>query len=245
MRFTLPTWVLLPGLVLAVAVLVGLGWWQWSRHLDARATERQYDERLAEPAQRIGTASDAAGVELDFRRVALTGTWDPAHAMTIVSRVREARLGEELVEPLILADGTAVLVDRGWYPLEERDAVRAALLAESSGTVDGLARLDEGQARQNREGDWSGFDVAGMAATLPYEVAPWAVVAGEESGGATSAAGPFPLTGWERYGTQIPHVQYALTWWGLAAAFIAMAVVRARTRATSSAGARSDATSAL
>jgi surfeit locus 1 family protein len=244
MRFTLPNWVLLPGLVLAVAVLLGLGWWQWSRHLDAQALERQYDERLALPPQPIATTSDTEGVDLDFRRVTVVGTWDPEHALTIVSRVRDSQLGEELVEPLLLADGSAVLVDRGWYPLEARDEVRATLLADTSGNVAGLARLETGHARQNTEGGWSGFDVASMGATLPYPVAPWAVLAGEESTG-DSATGPYPQTGWERYATQIPHVQYALTWWGLAAAFIAMAVVRARSRGGAGASSGSDASSAL
>lgn len=245
MRFTLPNWLLLPGLVLSIVVLVGLGWWQWSRHLDAQAVEERYDERLALPAQRIESASDASGVDLDFRRVTLVGTWDAEHAMTIVSRVRASRLGEEMVEPLVLADGTAVLVNRGWYPLEERDATRAALLADSTASLDGLARLEVGRGRLNSNGDWSGFDVDAMASTLPYEVASWGVIAGSENSNATGANGPYPLTGWERFANTIPHVQYALTWWGLAAAFVAMVVVRARARASSNTESRSDPSAAL
>lgn len=239
MRFTMPSWVLVPAIALALAVLVGLGWWQWSRHLSRQDLEASFARRIA--AEPLGEAAPATPLpDLDFQRVALEGSWEHEQAMTLINRVRGTRRGEELVEPLRLADGRAVLVNRGWYPVEEREAVRAALFADLEGEAAGIARLEPGRGRRGDDGGWTAFDVARMASSVPGAIEDWGVIAGEQVEGAASSAPPFPVTGWRAYESTVPHVQYALTWWALAAALLVTVAARfgplARRRAGRSSG---------
>ena len=46
----------------------------------------------------------------------VTGRYDPQHEILARARTVNGRVGFEIVTPLVLADGTAVLVDRGWVP---------------------------------------------------------------------------------------------------------------------------------
>jgi cytochrome oxidase assembly protein ShyY1 len=41
-----------------------------------------------------------------------------------------------------------------------------------------------------------------------------------------SRADSYPIGGWTRFQNTVPHFEYALTWWGLAAALVATAVAR-------------------
>jgi cytochrome oxidase assembly protein ShyY1 len=52
----------------------------------------------------------------EWRRVTATGTYDTAHEVLVRNRSADGQNGLEVVTPLVLADGTAVLVDRGWIP---------------------------------------------------------------------------------------------------------------------------------
>ena len=48
--------------------------------------------------------------------VTVTGRYDPAHEILARVRTLHDNVGFEVITPLVLADGTAVLVDRGWIP---------------------------------------------------------------------------------------------------------------------------------
>jgi cytochrome oxidase assembly protein ShyY1 len=227
--FRAPSWLLLPLIVVAVVTLVALGFWQWGRYWDKQDLEAQYDARTDAPPLEFGAATALTPEEVDFHRVSLDGRWDSEHVLAITSRFRDGIRGEELVVPLVAGDGTAVLVDRGWYPLEEREAVLAALSSEETTHVEGLARwAEDGGGRQTTEGGWNRFDPATMAATLPYAAEPWGVIEGEERTDSVlpSSADAYPLGGWVRYDNTVPHFEYALTWWGLAGVLVVTAVAR-------------------
>jgi cytochrome oxidase assembly protein ShyY1 len=67
-----------------------------------------------------------------------------------------------------------------------------------------------------------------MGEALPYaEVAPFVVVAGEEIDDAERVVPDVrPVPGFEGYRNTTPHVEYALTWFGLAVALVVTASVR-------------------
>jgi cytochrome oxidase assembly protein ShyY1 len=48
--------------------------------------------------------------------VSVTGRYDTQHEILARARTVNDRVGYEVVTPLVLADGTAILVDRGWVP---------------------------------------------------------------------------------------------------------------------------------
>ncbi len=221
-------WLLGVLLVSAFAVLVVLGTWQFSRHREKQEIETTFDARTAADPLDIAATRSLTPEQLEFRRVRLAGRWDQAQTMIVTNRIRFGVRGEEAVTPLLVDGGPAVLVNRGWYPLTRRDQVLADLAGEERGLVDGLARyLPTGSARQTASGAWTRVHVASMAESLPYPVEPWSVVAGDRiEGNSLAPPDELPVTGWLTYENTIPHLGYALTWWGIAVALVVTSAVR-------------------
>ena len=47
-------------------------------------------------------------------RVQLSGRYDPAHSVLLRNRVHGGKDGNDILTPLLLDDGSGVIVDRGW-----------------------------------------------------------------------------------------------------------------------------------
>ena len=113
-----------------VVLMVNLALWQL-RRLDEK---RARNDRIAEGPSAAGAARalrpvvpDAAGPSGGPSPP--TGTYDPAHEVLIRNRSSQGQPGFHVVTPLRLADGQALLVNRGWIPLEGRRLpLRARLL---------------------------------------------------------------------------------------------------------------------
>jgi surfeit locus 1 family protein len=98
--------------VAAVVAFAALGNWQLERAAEKRA--------LAADFQRQGPAMDLppAGVELPrYQRVIARGSYDAAHQFLLDNRSRAGVAGVEVLTPFLLADGSAILVNRGWLAL--------------------------------------------------------------------------------------------------------------------------------
>src|SRR5262245_33304486 len=61
----------------------------------------------------------ATAAELEKKRVSLRGVFQPERTVLLDNRIRNHRVGYEVVTPLKLDDNSYVLVNRGWF---ERDA---------------------------------------------------------------------------------------------------------------------------
>lgn len=227
MPLRLPAPVLLALIGLVVAGLAALGVWQLQRNewrnelVDARR------ERLEAPPQSLEELVALPPEETDYRRVEVTGRWDHEHTMLLANRVRFATKGEEVVTPLLPdGGGPAVLVNRGWYPEAERANVLAALRREETATVTGLARYIEDPRTRHVEGNtWTRVDPDAMAEALPYPLQPWTLVQGELVDSITRTP-TLPVQQYTAYESPVPHLQYAITWFGLAGLLVAVAVAR-------------------
>ena len=73
-----------------------------------------------------------------------TGTYDTADTVVVRYRTRDGESGIDVVVPLVTADGTALLVDRGWMASDNRGADAADVPAPPAGevTVTGWVRAD-------------------------------------------------------------------------------------------------------
>ena len=148
---------------LAVVLVACATWWlgQWQFH---RLHDRKADNRVVETNERRAAApledvlavgrSVADGDE--WRLVTVTGTYDPAK--TIIWRYKsddDGASGVDVVVPLVTADGTAVLVDRGFMSTAA-DKERPDVPAPPSGqvTVTGYVRAD-GSGSSTRVDDLS------------------------------------------------------------------------------------------
>ena len=140
---------------LVVAVLAYATWWLggWQfRRLDDRKAEntvvRTNEHRAVAPvADVLGPDSDPSDQD-EWRVVSATGTYDEARTVVIRYRNRGGVQGVDVVVPLITADGTALLVDRGWLETDPSGADRDAIPEPPAGEVDVT-----GYVRANGTGD--------------------------------------------------------------------------------------------
>ena len=226
MTLRLPAPVLLILLIAVTALLIGLGIWQllrndWKNGLVAERNARTDAAPLTFEAAR-GLDLDL----LDYRRLADGGAWDHERSFILANRARFGTKGEELVTPLLLAPGgPAILVNRGWYPDGEREAVQAELERRPD-AVSGLISIQTRQGRATAASTWTSIDPSAMGAELPYELLPWIVIEGELVGASANPDGELPVQRYAAFVNTTPHMEYALTWFGLAAALTVIALVR-------------------
>lgn len=124
--------------VLVAALCVGAGIWQLDRLSQRRARNAGLAARLALPPLelRAGTSADSARQ----RRVVARGVYDFAAERTWPGRSFDGTPGVALITPLRLADGAAVLVDRGWVPSADAFHVdHAAYREPDSAFIEGIA----------------------------------------------------------------------------------------------------------
>jgi surfeit locus 1 family protein len=119
-----PRWILFTaGMALLVVVMVSLALWQLRRLDDRKELNARIEEREASAAvpvgDLVGRGSSASQLDdADWRNVSATGEYDPSAQVLIRNRSFDGRPGYHVVTPLRLADGSALLVNRGWIPLE-------------------------------------------------------------------------------------------------------------------------------
>ena len=130
--------------LIAVAVIVAftcvrLGFWQLNRLHGRRDVNAMLEARGAEgPAPITSLQPDA----MPYRHVTVTGTYDPAHEQILSGRTSDAGdPGNHVLTPLVVGDGRAVIVDRGWVPLETQTPPVTGQAAAPQGrvTITGLA----------------------------------------------------------------------------------------------------------
>ncbi|WGF86938.1 SURF1 family protein [Marinivivus vitaminiproducens] len=229
-----------PGLLLSLAsfavliVLLGLGTWQvrrlqWKEDLIAhRAAQIE-----AAPVAFPDAIEDPQG--WDFRRVSARGRFLHEREQAMGAIARAGAIGAYLLTPLQLDDGRVLLVDRGWRP-DKGDAPLDRPAGEVA--VEGVLR-DRGADRpgwmtpDNRpeRGAWYWYDMAGLRRATGLDLLPVVL----EASAPVNAGGSLPRA----HPTQVElpnnHLQYAITWYGLAAALVAVFIAFGfRRRETSS-----------
>ena len=213
--------------LVCLAILLGLGFWQLARKgekeaLIARIVERSHVEPPAAPPP--FDAWDARADE--FGRVRVTGTFLHDRE-TLVHGLAPGEPGRALqgfyvLTPLRRDDGTTILINRGFVPTELKDPKnRAAGQVAGQATVTGMLRASETRGLFVPESDpkrdaWFTRDIPGIAAARGLtEVAPYLIEAD-----ATPNPGGWPRGGQLRVDLPNNHLQYAFTWFGIAACLI-------------------------
>src|SRR5215207_8372409 len=116
--------------IVGALVLSRLGIWQLDRLAQRRAFNSSLNTRMAQPALQLRDAAmDPA--TLEYRRVEVRGVYDPTQEIVLRNRALDGAPGVHVLTPLRLSGSDiAVLVDRGWIPLEQADpAARSAFAA--------------------------------------------------------------------------------------------------------------------
>jgi len=135
-------------LVLAVLiVLINLGMWQLRRLDERREYNRAVQAGLDQPPVALTGGRPVDPDALYLRRVMVTGTFDNAESVILNGRTFQGRQGAELLVPLRIANSRqAVLVNRGWIPLETSDSeARRQFAVKGEVTVEGIAYRSQPQ----------------------------------------------------------------------------------------------------
>lgn len=126
---------------------VTLGEWQFDR-LHEREQRNEWTERnlAADPAPATDVLSPDAPLpqSREWQRITATGTYETADTFVVRYQTRDGDAGVDVVTPLRLDDGTAVLVDRGWMATRDPGAGPEDAPAPPPGRVQvtGWARAD-------------------------------------------------------------------------------------------------------
>lgn len=221
--------------LLAFIVLIGLGTWQverkvWKEALIAALTERLAAAPDTLPAPAAWRNLDAASDE--YRRVKFTALFDHAAEALIYGAASAFRPdvsgpGYWVFTPARLTDGSLVMVNRGFVPEDRKEST-----SRSAGQVSGPVEI-VGALRWPDTRHW--FTPQDDAAhNLWFNRDPHAIAAAKGLGAVApffvEMEAPVPPGGLPRPGkivVNLPdnHLQYAITWYGLAAALVGVFAV--------------------
>ena len=213
--------------VVGVAILLALGVWQVERLAWKEGLIAEIEARLAAEPVSLPEAPDPVRDRL--LRVEVTGQIG-TEEIHVLSSVEPWGAGYRVISPMELADGRRILVDLGYVPQDMKEPASRPRPASSQrgrapDQVTGLllwpAEVDSFTPEPALDRNiWFARDVPAMAEALGTE--PVLLVAETH-----------PWTEWPRPtppGTNIPnrHLEYAITWFGLAAVWAAMTVLWVR-----------------
>ncbi|MBU8544155.1 MULTISPECIES: SURF1 family protein [Roseomonadaceae] len=215
-RLVLPLLLVLP----VLAILLSLGTWQWQRlHWK---TQLLADIAAAEAGPAIPLTADPP----PYSKVAVTGRLDHGREALLGLEVRGPVLGSHLLVPLLRDGAPALLVDRGWVPLESALPVHRP---EGMVTLEGYIRPGETVGPFAAQNDTAGrrfysFVPVDIGAALGLEqVAPFGLVVLGAANGLPDPARTLPRP-------TNSHLGYAITWYGLALSLLGVFAVWARRR---------------
>jgi surfeit locus 1 family protein len=214
--------------VLAVAgVFVSLGKWQLDRLHERREQVEIIRRRGSLPIADLDQVlpSPAVGSEvasrLAYRRVAVRGTYDPEREVLLEGRSHLGRPGSHVLTPLRTADGSALIVSRGWVPMALDDpplaeasppagevSVTGTLLSPPPRGPFGPAEPPAGRLER-----LSRIDIERLRQQLPYAVYPLFLQLERQTpdgGQALPALAPLPRP------EEGPHLSYAIQWFSFA-----------------------------
>jgi surfeit locus 1 family protein len=215
--------------ILAFAVLIGLGVWQiqrkaWKEGLITALTERLAAPPIALPPASAWPQLDQASEE--YRSVRFTATFDNSREALVFAAasafrpdVADLGPGYWVMTPARLDDGSIVIVNRGFIP-DGRQDPKTRPDGQLSGPVDIVGTMRWPDSRHwFTPGDdpahnlWFTADPASIAAAKGIAAAAPFYVEQE----APAPPGDMPKPG--KLAVDLPdnHLQYALTWFGLAA----------------------------
>jgi surfeit locus 1 family protein len=147
-----PKWILSHLFVLLLVVaMIGAGIWQLDRLQEKKDRNALITARQDEPVEEIDQIVTAdqptdVGGDVRFREATATGTYDEAAQVLVRNRSFEEAPGSWVLTPLVLEDGTVLIVNRGWVPVTGNLPVPPDS-APPSGEVTVKGLLEESQAR--------------------------------------------------------------------------------------------------
>jgi surfeit locus 1 family protein len=211
-------------------VLLGLGTWQVRRLVWKEALLTQIDRAEADAAVPLSEMTPSP-----FTKVSVTGTYFPNETALYGAEVRTIasgpEMGAQLIQPMRETGGAVILIDRGWVPLsrpgpidQPAGTVTVSGYVRSNDTVHWFSAKDDVAARHLFTLDSKAI---GDAVGQP-DVRPFVLVALVSRPDTIAAADHWPDPAKHLPRPPNSHLSYAITWYGLAMALLAIFVVWAK-----------------
>ncbi|MCF6320288.1 MAG: SURF1 family protein [Rhizobiaceae bacterium] len=217
-------------MISGIGFLSALGTWQvvrmnWKEELIARTQARASSDpvSLAQIEEIWKQTAD-----IGYMKVQLQGTFDHAEEMYYFNTLNGVT-GWNIITPLSLQDGRVVLLNRGFVPAKLKEKSKRL-----DGQIEGLVKI-VGLARNpvtkkpnsfmpdneldKRDFFWKSYSqMASLVSDKsPAQILPFLIDAGK-----SELEGGFPLGGTTRMKFPNSHLQYAITWYGLALSLLAV-----------------------
>jgi surfeit locus 1 family protein len=208
--------------LLGMAFMARLGIWQLDRLEQRKARNAEIVRQLELPPLLL--AEEPLPQDLDglkTRRATASGEYDFSRQIALLYQNWMDAPGIHLITPLVIGDGSqAVLVDRGWLPIDQAhpgdwpDFEEPGLVS-----VTGLIRLS--QTLPARDGDvsqaqgaepqseWYRVDIEALQAQMPYELLPVYIMQSPPEGTDTNLPYEVPP---ELDLSNGSHLSYAIQW---------------------------------
>jgi surfeit locus 1 family protein len=220
-------------LVLAgTAVLIRLGFWQLDRYAQNRAFNAHLAAmQVAAPVDLSAAAAPADLTGMEYRAIQAKGNFDFAHQVAIRNQIWVQSWGNDsgyaLLTPLVLPDGRAVLVERGWIPLEDKSPTSWRQFDQAGQvTVTGVIRLPAAPEMGGGVPDptlapgqagldfWNLVNISRLQEQMPYPLLPVYI---EQSPDASQTGLPYRDSPVPDPADDGSNLGYALVWFSFAA----------------------------
>lgn len=221
-----------------IALLIVLGNWQLERRSEKHALKARIEKRVTMSPVAIGDVLQRlkGDGDIEYMRVRVSGVFDHDKERYYFAQFNGVK-GWHVYTPLRLKDGAVLFVNRGFVS----DAVklpgaRQAGQVKGETIVTGLVRKPGRKGYFTPENDiagnsWYWRDLDNMFASV-YDTQVDGIDAGEKSkfkvipffveADDSAISGGWPKAGVTRVTLRDNHLEYALTWYGLAIALIAV-----------------------
>ncbi len=201
--------------LLGMALLAWLGFWQLERRQQRLAANKALEAVLALPPLTLtGEPLPESPEELRNREMVVTGVYDLDNQILLKLQNWQGSTGVHLITPLLIeGSDTAVLIDRGWIPQEAVEAGDIPSFDETgSVTITGYVALSQTLSRSTPSDSFQPevyrVDVAAIASWLPYDLYPFYVIQAPDG---DNVELPFRAER-EIDLSEGPHLGYALQW---------------------------------
>ena len=202
----------------ALIMLLTLGTWQLDRLKWKRALIANFETKIAQPLV-LAPESVSDWDAWRFRRVTITGVYQHEKEILITGKTFEGTAGFHVVTPFLADDGRVILVNRGWIPekLSERKQ-RPETLIQGLVKVEGILRQDKRRGyfvpdNEPKNEVWLYVDTDVMSRHREIvPVAGYYIDAIRRRG-----AYALPIGATTEITVRNEHLQYAMTWYLLAA----------------------------
>jgi surfeit locus 1 family protein len=203
------------------AVLLALGTWQLQRLIWKQSLIAEVNLNMASAPLALDQAL-AMGARAQYRRVRLEGRFDNSNEAFVFGTGVEGAPVFHVLVPFTTDDGRTLLVDRGIVPRDLRDrSTRRNGLIEGRAVIVGIWRAPDppgpftpGPDRSRRI--WYSRDVSGIARQDGVRLAANEIIEADS----TPNRGGWPKGGQTQVNFRNEHLQYAITWFLLAAGLL-------------------------